>query len=79
MSDVVLRVALPVVALLFIVMEMRHINLVEAVVERALELEDRIVARRQLADPEGPWYDGPKVSRACEEGVNRLWPRHGMT
>ena len=80
MSEVVLRVALPVIALLFLVVESRHANLVEAVVERVTALEKRIADSRQLTGQAGVgWYDGPRVSEACQEGANRWWPRHGMT
>ena len=79
MSDIVLRVALPIVAVLFIVMELRHINLVEAVAQRAVDVENRIVAKRESKSLYDTWYDGPKVSKACEAGATRLWPRHGMT
>jgi hypothetical protein len=71
---VVLRVALPLVAALFVVMELRHVNLIEAVVDRAMDIENRIAARRL----EG-WYEGPRVSATCLEGATRWWPRRGMT
>jgi len=79
-SQVVLRAALALVALLFFVLESRHANLVEAVVERVAVVEKRIAdARQPTGQASGGWYDGPKVSDACQEGVNRWWPRPGMT
>jgi hypothetical protein len=78
LDDLALRVALPVVALLFIVMELRHINIVEAVASRATVVEKGLAAARQAASP-GWWYDGPKVSETCKEGADRLRPRGGMT
>jgi len=80
MSDLVLRGALLMIVLLFLVVESRHVNLVEAVVERVSALEKRIVASRRSADRSAAgWYDGPKVSETCQDGANRWWPRHGMT
>jgi hypothetical protein len=78
MNELVLRVALPVVALLFLIVESRHVNLVEAVAQRALTLEKRIADARQSGVQTG-WYDGPRVSRACQEGAHRKWPRRKMT
>ena len=80
MSGLVLRLALVVVVLLFLVVESRHVNLVEAVVERASALEQLIIDVRRSADRSRPsWYDGPRVSEACRDGANRWWPRRGMT
>jgi len=80
MSELVLRVALLTIVVLFLVVESRHVNLVEAVVERVTALEKCIVNSRQSADrARGGWYDGPRVSEACENGANRWWPRRGMT
>jgi hypothetical protein len=78
MSELVLRTALLAIVLLFLVVESRHVNLVEAVVERVAALETRIVDSRQSAGRVG-WYDGPRVSEACQDGANRWWPRRGMT
>jgi hypothetical protein len=78
LNGMVLRVSLLVVAVLFIVMELRHINIVEAVASRAMALERRIADDRRAADPKC-WYDGPKVSQACKAGAERWWPRSGMT
>src|SRR5258708_34312573 len=73
-SEVALRIALPVVALLFCVIESRHANLVEAVVERAAAIETAIEGARQ---PSGQvrrgWDHGPKEAEVCEEGGNRWW------
>src|SRR3712207_119724 len=60
MSELVLRIALPIIALLFLIVESRHVNLVEAVAERATTLEKRIADARQSGDQAG-WYDGPRV------------------
>ena len=80
MSGLVLRIALPMIALLFLVVESRHVNLVEAVVERVSALEKRIVDSRQSAgQASAGWYDGPRVSEVCQDGANRWWPRRGMT
>ena len=80
MNGLVLRFALLVVALLFLVVESRHVNLVEAVVERVTVLEKGIAdSRRSTSQPCVGWYDGPRVSEACQEGANRWWPRRGMT
>src|SRR5262249_12311043 len=51
-SEIAMRIALPVVALLFFVIESRHANLVEAVVERVATLEADIERARQ---PSGRW------------------------
>jgi hypothetical protein len=32
-----------------------------------------------LRYPADCWYDGPRVSRVCEEGAKRLLPHLGMT
>ena len=80
MSELVLRIALLMIVLLFLVVESRHVNLVETVVERVTALEKRIVESRQPAGQASVgWYDGPRVSEACENGANRWWPRRGMT
>jgi hypothetical protein len=80
MSEVVLRIALLTIVFLFLVVESRHVNLVEAVVERVTTLEKRIVDSRQSADRDRVgWYDGPRVSEACQNGAERWWPHRGMT
>lgn len=73
-----LRVAVIVVVLLFIVLESRHVNLVEAVVERAARVEAEIRSHR-LSPDDDQWYDGPRVSEACLDGATRKWPKSGMT
>ena len=78
LNDLALRIALPVVALLFIVMELRHINMVEAVASRATAVESGLATARRAANP-GCWYDGPLVSETCRDGAERLRPRDGMT
>jgi hypothetical protein len=78
LNDLALRIALPVVALLFIVMELRHINIVEAVAGRASDVERGLAAARRAASADC-WYDGPKVSETCKDGAERLLPRAGMT
>lgn len=80
MSALVLRAALLTIVVLFLVVESRHVNLVEAVVDRAAALERLIMDSRQSAVlARGGWYDGPRVSEACQNGANRWWPRRGMT
>jgi len=80
MSALVLRLALVIIVLLFLVVESRHVNLVEAVVERAGALEAMIVgARGSTGKPEPGWYDGPMVSESCRIGAHRWWPRQGVT
>jgi hypothetical protein len=79
-TEMAIRIGLPVVALMFLFVESRHENLVEAVTERAKRLEKRIVAARRSGQPPAPgWYDGPQVSKACLAGARRRWPRAGMT
>jgi hypothetical protein len=80
MSELVLRIALLLMVFLFLVVESRHVNLVEAVVESVTALGKRIVDSRQpLNLASTGWYDGPRVSEACLDGVKRWWPRQGMT
>jgi len=80
MSALVLRVALVGTVLLFLIVESRHVNLIEAVVERAGAIEKLIRdSRRSEGQPVIGWYDGPKVSESCQDGANRWWPRSGMT
>lgn len=74
----VVRIALLLVVALFLVLETRHVNLVEAVVERAGALEKRIRQHRDTPD-DARWYDGPRVSEACLDGATRKWPKSGMT
>lgn len=77
MNDLVLRISLFVITILFLIVESRHVNVVEALVERAFNLEKQISASRNTLVVN--WYDGPRVSEACQEGVKRWWPRNGMT
>jgi len=80
MSALLLRIALLTIALLFLLVESRHVNLTEAVVERAEAVEQQITAARGSGkQAQGGWYDGPKVSEACRAGALRWWPRRGMT
>jgi hypothetical protein len=80
MSEVAMRFGLPVVAFLFLFVESRHANLVEAVADRASKVERCIrSARSPRGDGKGRWYDGPRVSEACLKGARRFWPRAGMT
>jgi len=78
MSALALRLALVAIALAFLVVESRHVNLVEAVVERVGALEKLMADSRRSAQTAG-WYDGPKVNATCRVGARRLWPRSGMT
>ena len=78
LNDLALRIALPLVALLFIVMELRHINIVEAVAGRATVVEKGLADARRAANA-NCWYDGPLVSETCKDGAERLRPRNGMT
>lgn len=73
-----LRIALLVVVAVFLVLESRHVNLVEALVERATKVEEQIRHDRDSPD-ETPQYDGPRVSEACLDGATRKWPKSGMT
>lgn len=73
-----LRIALLLIVAVFLILESRHLNLVEAVVERATAVEEQI--RHDRASPhETPRYDGPRVSEACLAGAKRKWPKDGMT
>lgn len=75
-----IKLGLPSIVLLFLFVESRHANLVEAVVERATQVEKLMAISRETMDEANTgWYDGPKVSQACENGARRLWPREGMT
>ena len=81
MPAIFMRLSLPVIVILFLIVDLRHGNLVEALVERVVELEDKI---RKSRDATGEavnagWYDGPKVSKTCEKGANRWRPREEMT
>lgn len=78
LSPLLLRTALLAVVALFLVLESRHVNLVEAVVERAEQVE-RQIRRHRDAPSNDDWYDGPRVSEACRDGAKRKWPRAGMT
>lgn len=73
-----LRVALLVVVAVFLVLESRHVNLVEAVVERATKVEEQIRHDRE-SPQDTPQYDGPRVGEACLDGARRKWPKSGMT
>lgn len=78
MSEPALAGALVAVSILFWIVESRHTNLIEAVVERAGVIENQIAGSRQPArDPN--WYDGPKVCEACERGVAQIRPFTKMT
>ncbi len=73
-----LAIALLLVTLMFLYVELQHMNVVEAVGERVVELEKTIVASRDPNNQSGTgWYDGPKVCEACREGANRHWPKTG--
>ncbi|MGH9722432.1 MAG: hypothetical protein ACRD8O_19650 [Bryobacteraceae bacterium] len=79
-SEWVLRIALPGVTFLFFVVELRHGNLVEVLVERVRAIENDIAkARLPAGQICSGWYAGPKVSESCEAGAKRWWPRSGMT
>jgi len=76
----VVQIALPAIALLFLSIEVRHSNLVEAVAERAEAVEDQIrLAHSSAAMERSTWYDGPRVSESCRVGAERIWPRIEMT
>lgn len=78
LSTTELRIAMLLVAAIFLVLETRHVNLIEAVVERATTVEELI--RKYRKDPhEVEWYDGPRVNEACRDGARRTWPKSGMT
>src|SRR6516164_4937555 len=55
-SETAIRAALPVIALLFVFIETRHENLVEAVADRASHVEDLIRSNRTPGA--AGWYDG---------------------
>ena len=80
MSAFVLRIALLAIMLLFLIVESRHVNLVEAVVERVIVIEKNIRdSRRTGRQPVVGWYDGPRVSEACQKGAKRWLPQNRMT
>jgi hypothetical protein len=74
------QIGLPVLAVLFLLVESRHANIVEAASGRATELENEMVAARH---PDGTfkpaWYNGPKIGEICREASSRGWPRMEMT
>ena len=85
-DDKLMRIALPLITFLFLFLEMRHLNLVEAIVERVGKIETDIVRARKTASqnqgastPSASWYDGPLVSESCLKGVKRWFPCRGMT
>ncbi len=73
----VIQIALPCVAILFLVIEIRHINLIDAVVARAGIVEGLLRANRQHPKPN--WYDGPRVHEVCKRGAQRVFPQFQMT
>jgi len=80
-SEILMQLALPIVVVLFLVLELQHEKLVEAVVDRSYELETHIACSRQ---PDGKmpvgWYQGPGVNKACEAGAKHWLRRiNGMT
>ncbi|MBI3821206.1 MAG: hypothetical protein HY289_00835 [Planctomycetes bacterium] len=78
MDAIVLQFALPGIALLFLFVESRHANLVEAMVDRANVIETFI--RGSRLEPGKHQYDGPNVHEACNDGAHRLIPHgRGMT
>lgn len=79
-SELMLQTALVIVAFLFLVLESRHVNLVEAVVERVAVIEKSMNdARRPTGELDGGWYHGPRINATCQKGAARWWPRRGMT
>ena len=74
-----LRVALLGITALFLWVETRHVNLIDAVIERSIAVEEAIqIARRDKLAP--GWYNGPKVAEACRDGATRgLLPENKMT
>jgi len=81
LDSVIVRIALFVVAFLFLILDARHTNVVEAVIERVESVEGQIrSARDGGAGASGPWYDGPRINEACRKGSKRVLPRReGMT
>jgi hypothetical protein len=80
LDPVYVRIALPVVAVLFVIVEWRHVNLVESVVERVGDIEKLIAdSRRPGRQGDGRWYDGPQVNDVCLEGVRPRFPKYRMT
>lgn len=78
MSKPLLGGALLAIVVLFLVVELKHVNLIEALVERGTDLDALILKARRDGTQAG-WYDGPKVSIAAQDGANRRLPRGGMT
>ena len=80
-DKLVLQIALVVITLLFLFVELQHMNVVEAVVDRVVELEKEIADSRQsISQGSVGWYHGPKVTEACNKGAERFLPRRrGMT
>lgn len=80
MDEIVVQIALVLIVLLYLFIDTRHINLIEAVVKRSLDLETLIRdSRPSTGEPQAGWYDGPKLSMTCEKGAERRWPKRGMT
>jgi len=72
-----MRWGLPLVSVIFLLIEMQHNNLVEVIATRVLILEQNIYKARK----EGllNWYDGPKIAECCRAGARRFLPVHRMT
>lgn len=79
-DEAALQIALVLLAVLFIIIDSRHVNLIDAVVDRSGALEEKIrEARGTGLEDGGRWYDGPLLSEACSQGVHRWRPKEGMT
>lgn len=72
--------ALATVTVAFLLLDLRHLNLVEAAVTRVGVVEELIERRSVRSESKFGWYCGPKVNEACQKGARRLLPvARGMT
>jgi hypothetical protein len=74
----VVQIALPTIALLFLWIEVRHSNVVESVVNRAEAVENQVSLAHSQTSENSAWYDGPRVSEACRLGAERVLPQMQM-
>ena len=77
-SPLELRVALIGITILFLWVETRHVNLIDAVIERSTKVEREIQTARTHGTAPG-WYDGPKLNETAASGVKRRLPLNEMT
>ena len=74
----IVQLALPAIALLFLFLESRHMNLIESVVERAGTVEQQL-REAKLSAGRKLRYDGPRIGESCQVGAKRILPRLQMT